>query len=380
MEPTAVRFSLILACVILVIARASEAFGAVAAADLPVEIVRSTGSLTESQRGEVGAFVESLLPGLSSDSAVEVAEARRALVKPLRDPQVTAPVRIELATRLKSALTNAASGTAESSAVNALVIAGDLATVESLGVIEAGMRSPGAPVRYEAAYASMRVFQTAGSAGASPIRADAVDGHVRTLESWLKTEKEPMVVAALVRALAAAAENTKTEFASSRSRALVSLASGMESRADVSGNKDLSPAMLEAMLLALLTERDQSASIKNPEVSKAAARLAGQSLAHAIRVLASGSRLSEIEGAMIQPREMYAQVAAAAETVIAAAASQLDTGSGVSVRTYNLGDTLRKGTVRDDAQFAIDAKKHVDAGGTLGKPPFSFQTETFKTK
>lgn len=380
MEPTAVRLSLILACVILVIARASEAFGAVAAADLPVEIVRSTGSLTESQREEVGAFVASLLPGLSSESAVEVAEARRALVKPLRDPQVTAPVRIELATRLKSALTNAASGTAESSAVNALVIAGDLATVESLGVIEAGMRSPGAPVRYEAAYASMRVFQTAGSAGASPIRADAVDGHVRTLESWLKTEKEPMVVAALVRALAAAAENTKTEFASSRSRALVSLASGMESRADVSGNKDLSPAMLEAMLLALLTERDQSASIKNPEVSKAAARLAGQSLAHTIRVLASGSRLSEVEGAMIQPREMYAQVAAAAETVIAAAASQLDTGSGVSVRTYNLGDTLRKGTVRDDAQFAIDAKKHVDAGGTLGKPPFSFQTETFKTK
>ncbi len=374
------RLTLILACVIGVVARVSVAVGVPGVADLPVEIVRSTGSLTESQRETVGAFAASLLPGLSSESAVEVAEARRALVKPLRDPQVTAPVRIELATRLKSSLTAAAGGKAEASAVNALVIAGDLATVESLGVIEAGMRSTGAPVRYEAAYASMRVFQTAGSAGASPIRADAVDGHVRTLESWLKAEPEPMVVAALVRALAAAAENAKAEFSSSRSRSLVSLANGIEARADVSGSKDLSPAMLEAVLLALLTERDQSASIKNAEVSKAGARLAGHALAHTIRVLASGSRLSDVEGAAIQPRELYAQVAASAETVIAASASQLSTGPAPTIRSYSLGDTLRKGTVRDDAQFAIDAKKHVDSGGTLGKPPFEFAAATFKSK
>lgn len=347
---------------------------ALAQLSLPEQVVRAT-VLSDANKSELAAFATPLLADLSSDEPAKLQSARSKLIAPLLDPGVSPAFRLELSRLLEPELRKLLSDKRESIVVNALVIAGEIATSDSVAIANSSAKSPSGVVRYQAAYAVARTFEALQASGEA-LRPDAAAELARGLQARLQSEQDPAVVGALVRAARAATSITKPGFEPVRAPAIESLCRGLASRADLSTDKPLPVQGVDSMMGACVLLREQlGASLPNDTV-RSAAEFAGAVLSHTGKVVRKGAMpASDDPAEPLGMRERYAQLAAAAENVVALASSRLSGGS--QVRTRDLAQKLRASSKRDDAAFAEDVAAYVGASGVLTKEPFNISPDRF---
>jgi len=187
-----------IALALMFIAGASNAL-----AQLPDEIMRSTGSLSASQERTVQDFVDREVQDLISDDARTARNAQRQLKAPLARRSVTRSFRRSYASILAPRLSqlHRDDSVPMHARIGSLLVLGTLATDDILAPLSAALQSNVDAVRYNAALGFHLAFQEieAGRHGFLDERQAARD-IVRELRNAMIAEKSPFVFNAMVSA------------------------------------------------------------------------------------------------------------------------------------------------------------------------------------
>jgi len=182
----------------LVAALVMAATPAVASAQPRNEIPGATTS-----SAQVSAFVSERIDLLRSGDPASVRQARRDLLAPLRTPTVESAFRIRYNGALQQAgLERLASHADDLVAINAVIIAGELATQLSVSIIDAALNDARPAVRYEAARAVGFVLN-AYAVGEAAIPENQVTELFRLAGEHFESEEHAHVIDALIIALSA---------------------------------------------------------------------------------------------------------------------------------------------------------------------------------
>ena len=337
---------------------------------LPEEVV-TTIVLNDSQKQAIADFTTAHIARLSAQEPQTVAKARAAIIEPLGNARVSAATRLEMSRVLADRVGQLASDPREIVAINAIVIAGELATAPATQVLVSALNDQRPAVRYQAAYGLGRTFESIRTSAAA-IRADRVVSLLDTLQSRLASETDGLVVDALVRAIIDAGRIDKQDFSQVSAAAVTSLSKGMAASIKRQGNAVAQGALIDAYIRAGSGIRDILASQRLPDPAvKSAAELGADLIAHAVRVVEQKALPTQDPGV----RARYARLAAVGETVVLFVGNRLDPTLGFSSR--QIGEKLQQGTTGGDAAFAIDARGIGGANGLGTKPPFSFPGNRF---
>ncbi len=169
---------------------------------LPDSIVNPpNGVLSADDRSQVTQYVEANKAGLTGDYDA-VSGARKVLLRPLHSSAVAQAFRLEYAKQLLPIVQPLTTNKSEDVAVNAVRIAGELATHDSAAVLAAAIKDARPAVRLTAAMGYERTFATArGDTPAVAIVARDGSEAVKDLAMAYAAEKDPLVADAIVYAL-----------------------------------------------------------------------------------------------------------------------------------------------------------------------------------
>ena len=351
----------------------------------------TTVSLDASQKAQVKAFIDPFVAQLASGEQKKIQAARSVILDPLGKQGVSVSFRLELSNQLVPTLTKLltddaknAAGASSISAINAIILAGELSTEQASTLITSSIGSPKADLRYQAAMALRRTLETIKAQAPAMSAGRALD-LVRAIEDRIKAEKDPLVIDALVRAGLAAGEIRVDGFAQVRTKGLEVVSGGIGSQLKERKADPLPESHAEAIIRAGSGVRDAITGAAQGTrvdvlIAKAAADLGGQLIAHATRVVQAQhlSRVSDSGESANVLRERYAQIAQLGETLVLVSGKTLNESS--QLQGKNLGTTLRANTTQSDANFALDARTLVGPEGVLSKAPFDFEKNRFLDK
>jgi hypothetical protein len=340
---------------------------AVRAQTIPSEVVRSPSGLGDAARQQIQAYVERVIGDLSAQDPVRIRDARNHLLLPLSDREVGVPFRLEYSRQLCPRLEGLAQDSRPIVAVNALRIAGDLATDRSVEILLSHLEHKEASIRLASAAGLARVFEAMRDT-APAMDAQSALRLLNRAADRLAAEPEPHVADALARALLAAGSVEKDGFASLRPEALRLSATRVADRIKAKGGAIPSSAEIDTILRTLSTLSVALAEDNTRPVArrfsegavKAAARLADESLGLLID-LARGGRLPVADPSLpreeqeraLSERAWAVAVAAAADNVAYFALQRL--GERASQSNPPLSSLLSSGRRDADARFITDA-------------------------
>jgi hypothetical protein len=335
--------------------------------------LRRIAQLSTDQAAVVQQYVRENSANLSSDNPDLIRRNRAALLEPLADEQTSPAFRLKYSELLMPLIGPLATNKSEIVVINALVIAGDLATAQSTDVLKAAASADKPAVRYQAAYGLRRTFEALAAMPTLTMRPDQAEDAVKAIAARLGTERDTLVLDGLVHAGLAACNIT-----SLRSPALINLSnavSGLAKSADAAASPTLAPVLLRAGL----GTRDVLSQSLSAQVSadavKAAAELGGHLIAYCIKAAQTqGIPLAQRGQSEYATRETFAQLATTAENIVLFALTSRGAGS---VQAKQLGEKLKAGTASGDVAFVEDALTVVGSTGMLSKAPFSFAPGTF---
>ncbi len=338
---------------------------------LPQEIVRATG-LTPEQVTTIGDRVNLWAPMLEGD---RLQVARGEILQGLNHPEATAPYRLELGRQFIPRLEALAASTDDRRAVNALRLAGEIATDRAVALLQKYLAAETPSIRYAAVFGLRRMFE-AVALQAPAIDPGAVLPAVSALDARLKAETDPYVLDAVVRALGAALSVHREGFERLRPTALASLCAGAGQRIVALHGDPAEPDTANVLLRAGAIVRDTLADEENdrtlPEDAiKASAALGGEMVAHVVR-LAEGARFNAQDTGV---RNLASQTAAVGEAIIFFALRVAS--PDLEPATTNIGELLAEGAIAGDARAAVVGRDLVGPGGVLARPPFSFPADRF---
>jgi hypothetical protein len=346
----------------------------------PLSVVQSVAGLSPADQGLIKAFVDRHAPDLSSAEPARIRDARNALMQPLADPRVGVPFRLEMSRQLAPVLDRLTRDPTPVVAVNAVRLAGEIATDRSADVVAAALTSQDPSVRLSAAAAAARVFEavrtTTPALSVEPARTLA-----ERVAEQLKAETEPNVADALARALISAGGLSAGGFAPVRGLALERLTTVMLE--PVQGwtrqaQAPAEPARVETLLRTLSALRqemtaDQGASETMPARAVwSAGKLADETLAFVAEIV-KAERLPVVspernEAAVRAERGWAVSAAGAAEQVVFFTRERL--GGRTPPAGPSLAATLEGGTKQADARFIADAEAlRRELAPLLAQPP-----------
>lgn len=365
-------------CLSIVAGLAAAPSTARAQTELPVAAL----SLTDEQKSAIAKHITDHSTKLAESDAAALRRDRSKLVEPLQAGQVSAAFRLEYSRKLAPALPALIRSKQDIVAINAAVVAGELATDEGIDLVIEGLKSESAPVRYQSAAGARRSFETL-QASAEAMSGPAAERLVTALADRLGKESDPLVIDGAVRGLLGAAAVAKPAYSSARVLAVAKLAEGLSKRQEFAGDKPVSTTMLQTALTACGGLRDQIAGAGNSGLGaqgfKDAAEFTGHVLAHIARVARSGAMPAMAEGGSPTPvRELYAQLAQLSETVMLSAGRA--TSSQFQGSTRDLAAKLRGDSSKSDGEFVNEIAQIAGPGGVLSKPPFEFPANRFKLR
>lgn len=353
---------------------------------IPEAIIRSSSSLQSSQIDEIKRFVGDAMSNDNWGSDHRIRQARNAVMEPLADAQVSAPFRLEYSKQLEPHLERLAGGAAprnELAVVNALLIAGDIATDASVAIAEKRLSDESVAVRYAAVKAMTLTLESLArhTPAIMPERAARI---VRTLGKQLATDPDSRVADAAVRGLIAGMNVTRQGFGEVRTQSVSELAVRLGARLKSQDGKPIDDMLVESSVQAATAVRD---ALANPgaagtlpaAVQKEAAGLAGDMVAYVARIVRKGEDLPQVaptdtpdEAAVkTQARVGSRQMVAVSETVITLAGG---------AKTSPLNDLLKSASPQDDARFLDSTTLVIGPAGSLQKPPFGFADDRFQSK
>ncbi|CAG0991191.1 hypothetical protein PHYC_02307 [Phycisphaerales bacterium] len=333
------------------------------------ETVTAVG-ITTDQEAEISRCVRENAADLTSADAAKRRASRLALLRPLENSGASANFRFAYARALISTLESALQSTDDRVAVNALVVAGDVATDSTTSLLIASLKSDRPALRYDAAYGLRRTFE-AMVRSAPAVNPDNIGIAINALRDRTAVESDGQVLKACVAALLAATDVPSNHAPTARADATAALCVGLGTHVKGASGKAAEPAVLDAYLKGVDGVRIVLArpgiAITATE-AKAACELSGRCAAYGVRILRSkGLAAGESES-----REVLSNTIAASETLLGQAALSLSAGV-LRLPRRDLGDKFSRAVdVNSEVVFINEASAVVGSEGLLSKPPFDF--------
>lgn len=322
--------------------------------------VAGKNDLSDADKNAIREMVERQRP-LLSGTASEVRRAREAIVAPLEERGVSVPFRVELSRQLFDTLKALSTDARDVVAVNALRIAGELATTNSLRVVVDGLKDKRPAVRHGALYAMSRLFMQAARTSPAVSQGD-MRSAISELERIASGETDPLMIDGAISALVAAARAPEGGTAMARMGEAVGVrlkaAAKSPGGAEGAGSLSVGVRAVRELRDALI---GGGAKVPSDSV-QAAAKLSGQLL-----VL-----VREQAKAGIGEPDSHAQAAQLAQTTITLASTSLN-GAEIDKLRLALADKAK-----DPAAFAREIDRLIGPDGVLTKPPFSAKPDDFK--
>lgn len=336
--------------------------------------ITTSMTLTDAQRQTIAACAQEHAANLTSDDAEKRKAARNALLSPLEGAGVTVAFRTEMWRALEKSLRDIAANPDDRIAVGALIIAGDLATETSTGMLTRTLTSPRPALRFQAAYGLRRTFEAAAIALPAVQSATATSALDALRDAAVK-EQDGQVLKAYVAAILAGGNLPSGSFPTAESDAVTALCIGVSGNIKARAAKLPDQSALEAYHKSVRGVRDifaQPNARMTAVSANAAAELSGRTIALAVRTLKS----NEFQPASEASRGELVNAVAASETLIQLAANTLSPGTKVAAP--GLGASLREGTPNSNSTFILDADRQlIGADGALTKAPFGFAKTHF---
>lgn len=343
---------------------------------LPTDIRRAP-QLTAAQEQAVQSYVKEHVANLASDNPQFIKRDRTALLEPLADAEASPKFRFTYAEALIPTLETLAGNANEMVVINAMVLAGDLATAQGVNYLTKGLTAAKPAVRYQAAFGMRRTFEALAAMPSPTINDEQRAAAIEAIAGRIKDEADAVVLDGLVYA---ALEATKAP--ATRNVALVQLGRAMSAKVRSVGGKAVADSMAQVMLRAGAGLRDSLAATQAGQASDdavmATAEAAGAMIAYCVKAVESKSLPAAGQGGTTPAREVHAQLATTCENVVLLGAT-LKKGASVP-ESRKIGDKIRAGTAESDQAFAQDARGLVGGDGLLSKPPFGFAPGSFLDK
>jgi len=313
---------------------------------------------------------------LLSESKAEVARGRRELLTHLTGPELSGAARGELGAEIAPTIREALGRESEFAAVNAVLVAGGLATNESVGIVLEAFEDDRVAVRVAAMTAASWVFDQIENhpPAAFPNRAaDLLEG----LGEAIRTESDPLVVDGAIRAMSAAWEVDRERFAGVlRDEALRGLALSVRDR--LRGMPDEAQSREFYAALARAGEELQRAvrDDLNREFGDAAVREAAREFAAGVveyigARIGSGDLTSSPDERSALRREAMAQVLGSTQNLVFIAFRRLS-GRGLEREAPDPERLRTAREVREDVEFAEDLRAYyTSSSGVLRREPFA---------
>ncbi len=378
-RPSSIR-SALAACVFL--AASLAGLPTALAQDLPAEIVASPSPLSPAQEQTVRDYAKPLLDNLGGDDAIKVRDGRIGLTKPLLRTGIVVgiPFRQAYSKGLAPGLDALVTGKRPLNAINALRVAAELATTEGFDLIDKGCASADPVVRAAAAAAAAKAFDVAAKNPSAAV-ATRLFQATNTLGNLIKNDPNNDVVDEATRALCVAfTQSTQAEV---RNGACIALCQGISARAAKFKSELPKPRLLDALLRAGSTVRDDLTRVANQPIplsnqaTKSIQELGGNLIAFAARMIALGALPSvkqadtaEDRKAKEQTRVMISQIVGAGEQIVSLSA-------GPDAPRTNYAERIKKADIDADAQFLEAVKELLGPAGRMTKPPFNFPAGQF---
>lgn len=352
-----------------------------AQSDLPAELVLKPTSLTAPERTRVRALVDEAIPLLTSNSAASIKRGRAALRKPLVNPAVSVSFRLAYSESLSPALEQVLRSDDTVARVNALRIAGEVATERAAQLAVRALDDPDATVRYTAAYAMGLTF-TAIQNTTPAMTQDQATRLIRALGARLAVERDAFVLDRIIRSLGAAARIRRERMDQLRPHAIDEICEQVGSRMRQADEpvsaRDLTPLIQMYLRAAEVVQQEFIAGDRLPESTMIkAGGFGGDALAFVARRLndqRTGEQTQDQPDAQTIQRQHKLLVALAitGEAVTFFARSQLDPEHPHA--NYRIAEALSTG---DAGAYQRDLAKLIGPGGDLTKPPFGFDPARF---
>lgn len=346
---------------------------------LPADITSKTG-LSPDDTTAINTFVSAYAPALSGSDPSKVHDAMDALRAPftaqsIQDMSVLFRRRYSdaLVPTLSSMLSPAeVANPASDLPIRALSMAGELGTKDAADLLTKVIAAPRADVRYQAAYGLRRTFfMIHNSKKASLMLPDEVAGLIRTVGDRAAVEKDPLVLDGLVRALTEAGKYDPQLPEVIRVMGEAISTNIKDSRPSTQPAEAAALVRAATGMIDLLSTPNVAIPADN---ARSGAKMGGQLAAYAARAVndkaVSVGGNDELRGAI-------ADLATASQNAVLVAYPRLNVGQQAP-KAAPLGNTLRAGTVANDAQFVIDVGAFVN--DVLAKPPYGFDARSFQLK
>lgn len=328
----------------------------------------SKAALSADERSAVAAFVRDELAGLSGEPD-KVKLSRDHLIAPLGGANVSVDFRNAMGEVLLPEVDRLIKDPRDLVAVNALRIAGELATSTSVNMVVSALGDARVSVRTAACGALARAFEH--TARTSPaINPDNAFTAVRALGGVIEKNTDPILLDAAILALSSAMRVPAAQMKDVQNAAAAQLATSASQRAQSVGTPEVDgPSVLAVLARAAGSLRDVtvSAAIAGglpPEALKAEAGLAGQILAGVSRSAAAATTPED--------QAVLGEVTRAAEGLLLLAVSTL--------REQNVGRLDLAAALASGPQAFSEAltQRVIGPQGLLIQPPVSFPAGTFK--
>ena len=356
---------------VLALALGTTLAGAQTASSLPRSTVE-TISVNSGQRAEIESYVNNWSQRVNSDDAQDVKRAMEALTEPLHERGVTIAFRQAYAQLVMPIIDDMADSGSVQGQMNALRLAGDLATPRAALKIRSMFNNDDAGVQLFAISNAGRVLQSIGVHGPSMSIADANALINEINEAAADNMDNIELTRTCARALTEGTRISSRDLADVRNNAIVALSDLVGSHLrSVVGSDD--PSFAQSLALdaaSALTQAmsDISAQI-NADAARASVRLGGDIIAVPLRQVIANS-IPDTDD-----RDSTIKSVQSGETLLYFArrkAVELDGKSSVGINTTDFSTMLSEGEDRD---FRNEAASLLSPGGAL--KDFGFADDQF---
>lgn len=250
---------------------------------LPKDIVTATSALSLAQIDAIKQFVAANVGDLAADTdPLKIRRARNTIMDPLQDTQVSAPFRLEYTRALQGKLSELVGSGKSIVVVNALLVAGELATEPGVAIVEKQLGNKDISIRYTAVKGLGSALDAMGrrTPALSPDRALRI---VDTLGKMMPGEEDERIYDGIARGLVAGMGVTEV-----RDRATTELCARLVALLKQQAGKDIDEAKNDTLIVATSAVRDAAAAFGGRPKLSATARAEAAKLGVEMLTAASG--------------------------------------------------------------------------------------------
>lgn len=334
--------------------------------------ITQSQTLTNTQLTQVTNFIRDNQDDLLSDDPTLCQRARKRLSDPLESANISLDFRRKYSDQLMGTVGIASQSQNEHIAVNALLLAGHLATPQSVEVLVRALDDQRVPVRY-AGLAGLTLTMAQIDRSQPAIHEDLAVELVERVATLVENEESSIVFDGGVRTLVAAA--TQRQIDAVRRQAQTSIFSSLryrlKSHQGVVDTQTLTGAIRGIDALQSLLIED-TGNIRN-DVATSAAELSGHLLALLGERIGAGDVDDDQTLEMARVRNLVIQGLQLCEATINLV--NADYRNGQPLAGQDLGGTFGNG----DNAGTVEAinQGYIGPNGVLIRPPFSFAAGTF---